>query len=234
MVDDLRTKSFIYEGDTIQLDDVEIFNFSDESPAPYKVITLVESRSKGVLYCIGDSRNKETNFKNSKGESCSLSMQNLIPLLAPKGFHVSNNDDLADLEKYYGVETPSIVEFSSGYFPLGYLNEDNYDFLRKYYAGDFQGSNVDLRRRLSSMYDWKYYNGEETAVGMQTEFNAKPFAAEDNGTGCIYYTLMDENHSYTVGLLRILSTVDRGILNMGCDLYWQGGYRYAQIRCVKD
>lgn len=232
LADDLRTKSFIYKGDTIKLDDVNIFNFDKESPVPYKTVKLSESGSTGIVYCIGDWRNRDVDFNDKNGKTCSLGMQSLIPLLAPKGCHISNNDDWEDLEKYYGVESPKITELRSGYFLSGYVYEDNYERLREYYTVDFQGSDVELRRQLSSMYDWKYYNNEESAVGMQTQFNAKPFAGE--GYGCIYYTLMDEEHTYSLGLFRILSTVDKGIFNFGCSNTWQGAYFYASLRCVKD
>lgn len=232
LVDDLRTKSFIYKGDTIKLDDVKIFNFDKESPVPYKTVKLSESGSTGIVYCIGDWRNRDVDFKDKNGKTCSLGMQSLIPLLAPKGCHISNNDDWEDLERFYGIESPEITKLESGYYPQGYVYEDNYDDLRQYYTKYFQGGDMYLRRQLSSMYDWVYYNNEENSVGMQMPFNAKPFAGE--GHGCIYYTLMDEEHKYSLGLFRILSTVDKGIFNFGCSNTWQGLYQYASLRCVKD
>lgn len=231
MADDLRVKSFIYKGDTIELNNVMI---GGNGIPLFNEITLPESGSKGILYCIGPYSSYDVYFNNSKEERISLKVSQLIELLAPYGFHVSNNDDWEDLEKYYGVESPKISEFYGGYFPIGYLYEPNYEDIRSnYYINNFQGSDVDLRRRLSSMYDWKYYNDEEPKVGVQTEFNAKPFVDSGDGSGCVYYTLMDDDHKYTLGLFRILSPVDKGILNIGSNR-WNSNSHYVQIRCVEN
>lgn len=234
LADDLRTKSFIYKGDTIKLDDVEIFSW-EKSPVPYKSITLQESGSTGIVYCIGDWRNCDVDFKDKNGNNCSLGMQSLIPLLAPKGFHVSDNADWEDLERIYGVESPEIAELEYGYFPQGYVSGDFDYIIQEGYIKYFQGGDVYLRRKLSSNTDWIYFDPDETPNPdniQMSVFNAKPFAGE--GRGCIYYTVMDKEHTYTLGLFRILSTVDKGILNAGFKFYWSGSFYYASLRCVKD
>ena len=236
LADDLRTKSFIYEGDTIKLDEIEIFSW-EESPVPYKSITLQESGSTGIVYCIGDVRSRAVEIRK-EDYYIQLTIHQLISLLAPKGFHISNNADWEDLEKYYGVESPEIAELEHGYFPQGYVSESCYENIRDNYSEYFQcfqGGDVGLRRRLSSNTDWIYYDPDEKPNPdniQMSVFNAKPFAGE--GHGCIYYTLMDEEHTYSLGLFRIISTIDKGILNAGFKFYWAGGFYYASLRCVKD
>jgi len=233
LADDLRTKSFIYKGDTIKLDDVKVSG--KLSPSPYKTVKLPESGSTGIIYCTGYSQYSKVSFSDSKGNSCSLPIYYYISLLAPKGFHISDNDDWEDLEMFYAVDTPKVTSVY-GYYPIEYFSEDNYEELRKENTKKFQGANQGIRRLLSSMYDWKYYNNEETAIGMQTQFNAKPFVGE--GRGCIYYTLKDEEQRCDLGLFRLLSTVDKGILNWGCYFGYNGEkqvhYQYVSLRCVKD
>lgn len=242
LADDLRTKSFIYKGDTIKLDDI-VFNdvYNGKQPAPYKTIELPESGSKGITYCVGDYWGE---FVWINGRYEELRAQELISLLAPKGYHISNNADWEDLERYYGVESPNIPEKvgynGSTYFPQGYVSVGSFDNIRENYSQYFQGGDVELRRRLSSNTDWIYYDPDETPNPdyiQMSVFNAKPFAGR--GYGCIYYTLMNEEDKQKnpdiIFLFRILSTVDKGILNLGDEVWWQGNHsRYASLRCVKD
>ena len=236
LADDLRTKSFIYKGDTIKLDDIEFDQVYDsEQPAPYKTIKLTESGSTGITYCVGDYWGERIRIN---GLYDGLNAKGLISLLAPKGYHISNNADWEDLERYYGVESPEIAELKYGYFPRGYVAEECFEDIRENYVQYFQGGDVELRRRLSSNTDWIYYDPNETpnADYIQSAFNAKPFAGK--GYGCIYYTLMVDEHKQNtdiVFLFRVLSTVDKGILNMGDEIWIQGDHsRYASLRCVKD
>lgn len=231
LADDLRTKSFIYKGDTIKLDDV-VFR-DDKGKKVYKTVKLPESGSVGVVYCVGHSWWDKVEFdRNNRTEE--LKMPDLISLLAPKGFHVSNNGDWEDLEKYYGIESPKIAALEEGYHPTSYVNEKYYeDIISENYTQYFQGGDVDFRRRLSSNTDWIYYDPDEkpNVDYIQSAFNAKPFVGE--GRGCVYYTLMDEGHKYDFGLFRVLSTVDKGILNIGWN--WSSYYRpFSSLRCVKD
>ena len=239
LADDLRTKSFIYKGDTIKLDTIE-FDYvygGDKQPAPYRTIELPESGSTGITYCVGGAWYEKVWIGDRhSGGSKELSIQELISLLAPKGYHISNNADWEDLEKYYGVESPKIVDpgESGGfhYYPHGFLRESYYEDIRENYSQYFQGGDVELRRLLSSKNDWIYYNNEETADDIPAVFNAKPFAGE--GRGSIYYTMMDEKYENYDFLVRVLSTVDKGILNMGFDSVILGSRFYFSLRCVKD
>ena len=118
------------------------------------------------------------------------------------------------------------------------MAEECFEDIRENYVQYFQGGDVELRRRLSSNTDWIYYDPNETpnADYIQSVFNAKPFSGK--GYGCIYYTLMVDEHKQNtdiVFLFRVLSTIDKGILNMGDEIWIQGGHsRYASLRCVKD
>ena len=234
LADDLRTKSFIYKGDTIKLEDIE-FNqvYDGKQPAPYKAIELPESGSAGIIYCVGDYWGEKISFDRYK----ELKAEELISLLAPKGYHISNNADWEDLERYYGVESPEIVEIKGGYFPNGYVADGCFEYIiEEGYNKYFQGGDEELRRQLSSNIDWIYYDPDEKPNYIQSAFNAKPFAGR--GCGCIYYTLMDEEHKQNqdiIFMFRILSTLDKGILNMGDEMWIQGDHsRYASLRCVKD
>lgn len=238
LADDLRTKSFIYKGDTIKLDDVELRVYDNKKCALYDTVKLSESGSIGITYCVGDYWQEKVSFRGKRNGYQEMKMQDYISLLAPKGFHISNNSDWDDLEKYYGVESPKIVDpgESGGfhYYPHGFLRESYYEDIRENYSQYFQGGDVELRRLLSSKNDWIYYNNEETAVDIPAVFNAKPFVGE--GRGCVYYTMMDENYEKYdyIFLVRVLSTVDKGILNMGVGVWIQGSRFYFSLRCVKD
>lgn len=236
LADDLRTKSFIYNGDTIKLDDIEFssVNIGEGQPAPYKTIKLPESGSTGITYCVGEYWGEKIYFDRYK----ELEAQEMISLLAPKGYHISNNADWEDLERYYGVETPEIPEIKSPdgrydrYTVIAYMNEEYFEDIRENFAQYFQGADVELRRQLSSNTDWIYYDSDEKPNYIQSAFNAKPFAGE--GYGCMYYTLVDEEHKQNLYIFRVLSTVDKGILNFGDDVRIQSHFRYASLRCVKD
>ena len=228
LADDLMATSFYYDNKLVKLSDCSIHNFNGDPHKMYEQVTL-KSGSVGLLYCIGELYYSEVDFS-----SHSVEVYKLLPLLVPKGFHIPTNEDWDELENYYGIQNPQIVtdeavgiSFSMLWHD-GIKKEDSYyyDYINR--NNICQGSDVEIRKKMSSKYDWEFSDEQETPNETPT-FNAKPFIG--NGYGCAFYT---DNQDYSIGLVRVLTVMDNGIANFGMNFFFQGYAKYASIRCVKD
>ena len=231
LADDLRVQSVVYDGDTIQLKDVLYSYYYGENQHPPigpTEVKLAQSGSVGYVYRIKDS-GTDVYYKDKNGDKKVADLYDILKLLPPKGYHISNNSDWEDLERFYGIENPQIcLREERGVAAAGVISQDN-ESVEPKYDTYFQGDDIDFRSKLASQYDWA-----EVPTSYPTLFNAKPFNIYVNEgiVGCIYYTLPDPEHNYRGARFRILVSYNRGIINFEMDF---GGFiTNSLFRCVKD
>lgn len=106
----------------------------------------------------------------------------LIANVAPKGYHISTNEDWVKLEAYYGVDKE--VEYFDYMYNMGdmftlahdtseiFLTDDARDLIPQFFSGVEQN----IGKLLASGYDWKQTN-ETNHPDTKQPFNAKPFGA---------------------------------------------------------
>ncbi|MBE6340783.1 MAG: hypothetical protein E7069_08630 [Bacteroidales bacterium] len=230
LADDLRATSFVYKNQIIELDQLSV-NSYDNVYNKYKEVTLEESNSVGIVYMVNTRSTTYEYYDDKEGKYKSgITVDTIFQGLVPKGYHISTNDDWVDLEKYYGLEDNNSVFYPYDTEWLFY--EANYEKERLSYGDRFQGVEVELRRHLSSMYDWKYYNNEESAVSVPYPFNAKPFVG--NGRGCIYYVAPEESFLPYEYKVRIITTMSKGLLVALLNSEFYDIENYVSLRCVKD
>ncbi|MBP5668489.1 MAG: hypothetical protein J6X32_10115 [Salinivirgaceae bacterium] len=237
MADDFRAKSIIYKGKVYSLNSSGIIRqyFIGQQdttmPALYEVKTL-KSGAQGIMYNVGVGHSNRFEIKTD-GKWEEFVIYDLLKYTIPKGFHIPTFDEWAELEMYYGVEQPSITYHNSGWgTPQNCTRVDNFNWIERAFIDDFQGQDVDIRKQLSSMYDWIFYNKNEEPITIPTQFNAKPFSNE--GYGCVYKVAMteEEKEKYAVGIFVELSTVNCGIMNDGNDS--PINYGFSSVRLIKD
>ena len=231
LADDLRATSFVYKNQTFELD--QVYTHAEDGSTTYKTITLEESNSVGIVYLVTTRNSEYWCHYQEPGYGDRIyyfTVDTIFQRLVPKGYHISTNDDWVDLEKYYGLEDNNKLLYMINTKWLFY--EPNYEKERLADENCFQGADVELRRHLSSMYDWKYYNNEESAVSVPYPFNAKPFVGE--GRGCVYYVAPEESFLPYEYKARIITTMSKGLLVAMFDLDWGGMGNYVSLRCVKD
>lgn len=219
MADDLRAKSIVYNGQTIDIDNSGFYT-------NYNIDTL-STGAIGVSYLINGEQQIESTIERTL---------HYLKYALPKGFRHPTLSDWFELLKYYGLETTTIYTEYGSLMPAGYSSTDFYetDELQTRKRDAFQGEELQLRGRMSSPFGWIIYDTTEPQITQPSVFNIKPFSGK--GNGCFYFIELTEterkDYPYPY-VYFIFSTISQGIAIIGYPNS-QPGFNYAQIRAVKE